>query len=107
MDFYYAARSDAELAVVCQALRTRFNLPPFEFDAHDTWRYAWSESAAMRLNVTVADDNRTIETWMPSCPTGVNYQVILSAVASPYGFAFRLAEVLGSAVVPYALVPQG
>jgi hypothetical protein len=33
MDFYYAARSKAELEVVCEALSEHLDLPPFTFDS--------------------------------------------------------------------------
>jgi hypothetical protein len=38
---------------------------------------------------------------MPDCPSGVNYQLILSADAEPTGFASRLAVILGSQVSKY------
>lgn len=107
MDVYYAARSKATLEGVCEALSQAFDLPPFEFDGHDTWRYAWSEGHSLRLNITRASNYRTVETWMPSCPSGVNYQVILSAKAVPAGFELRLAEVLGSVVTRYAESGEG
>jgi len=106
LNTFFAAKSDAELEGVCIALQDSFELPPFEFDSHDTWRYAWSENAAMRLNVTQAEDDRTVETWMAGCPSGVNYQVILTAGSEPPGFASRLCDVLGSEVVRYASVPS-
>jgi hypothetical protein len=87
---------------VCEALQSVFGLPPFVFDSHDNWRYAWSETEGLRLNVTQADDDRTVETWMPRCPRGVNYQVLLSAAREPPDFAARLAGILGSEVVRYA-----
>lgn len=40
---------------------------------------------------------------MPGCPSGVNYQVILSVEAEPTGFADRLAVILGSQVNNYAV----
>jgi hypothetical protein len=60
----------------------------------------------MHLNVTQAEDDRTVETWMPDCPGGANYQVILSAESEPPGFALRLTEVLGCEVVRYASAPS-
>ena len=106
VDIYYAARSGARLDTVCEALRGTFGLPPFVCDRHDTWRDAWSEGEGLRLNVTQADDARTVETWMPRCPPGVNYQVILSAAREPPDFTGRLAEILRSEVVRYAASGQ-
>ena len=105
MNIYFAAKSGAKLEAVCEALGAGFDLPPFEFDSHDTWRYAWSEGRGLRLNVTKARGYRTIETWMPDCPTGVNYQVILTAESEPPDFAARLAEALGCEPVRYATTP--
>ena len=105
MNAYYAAKSRAKLESVCEALSATLGLPPFEFDSHDTWRYAWSEGPGLRLNVTRASGDRTIEAWMPHCPSGVNYQVILTAESEPPGFASRLAAVLGSEVARYASEP--
>src|SRR4051794_3205327 len=101
MDFYYAAGSKAELEAVCDALRVAFDLPAFTFDAHDTWRYAWSNGDHLRLNVTRARDSHTIETWMPSCPRGVNYQVILTAACEPTDFSAQLAAILEAGVTRY------
>ena len=106
MDIYYAARSGASLDTVCEALRGTFGLPPFVCDSHDNWRYAWSEGEGLRLNVTKADDDCTVETWLPGCPRGVNYQVILSAASEPPDFAVRLAKILRSEVVRYAASGQ-
>jgi len=105
MDVYFAARSGAKLEGVCEALSAGFDLPPFEFDSHDTWRYAWSEGRGIRLNVTKARGYRTVETWMPGCPIGVNYQVILTAESEPPDFASRLAAALGSEAVRCATTP--
>jgi hypothetical protein len=93
------------LESVCEALGTAFALPPFEFDNHDTWQYARSEGRGLRLNITKARGYRTIETWMPGCPSGVNYQVILTAGSEPPGFASHLARALGSEAVRYAIAP--
>jgi hypothetical protein len=93
------------LESVCEVLSAAFDLPPFEFDTHDTWRYAWSESQDLHLNVTKARGYRTIETWMQGCPSGVNYQVILTAESEPPEFASRLAEALGCETVRYAFSP--
>jgi hypothetical protein len=105
VDVYFAARSGAKLESVCEALGAAFDLPPFEFDSHDTWRYAWTEGRGLRLNVTKARGYRTVETWMPGCPAEVNYQVILTAESEPPGFASRLAAALGSEVMRYATAP--
>ena len=105
MNLYFAAGSGAKLETVCEALSAASDLPPFEFDSHDTWRYAWSEGQGLRLNVTKARGYRTVETWMPGCPSGVNYQVILTAEREPPGFASRLGTALGSEAVQYATTP--
>jgi hypothetical protein len=60
----------------------------------------------LRLNVTKARGYRTVETWMPDCPSGVNYQIILTAESKPPGFASRLATALGSEAVRYATAPE-
>ena len=105
MNVYFAARSEAKLESVCETLGAAFELPPFEFDGHDTWQYAWSEGRGLRLNVTKAKGCHTVETWMPGCPGGVNYQVILTAEVEPPDFASRLATALGSEAVRYATAP--
>jgi hypothetical protein len=105
VNVYYAARSGAKLESLCQALGEEFDLPQFEFDSYDTWRYAWSERRGLRLNVTNARGYRTVETWIPGCPNGVNYQVVVTAESEPPGFASRLAAVLRSEVVRYATAP--
>lgn len=56
----------------------------------------------LRLNVSRAGDYRTVETCIPGCPSGVNYQVSLTAEAEPTNFASRLVEALGSDVTEYA-----
>jgi hypothetical protein len=101
MDFYYGARSREELEVVCEALSEALGLPVFTYDAHDTWHYAWSSGDHLRLNVTRTKDSRTIETWMPNCPRGVNYQIILTATCEPPNFTARLATILGADVARY------
>ncbi len=105
MNVYFAARSGATLESVCEALGTALALPPFEFDSHDSWRFARSEGRGLRLNITEARGYRTIETRMPGCPSGVNYQVILTAESEPPGFALNLTRALGSEAVRYAITP--
>ncbi len=102
MHFYFAARSEATLEKVCEALRVDFDMPPFQFDGHDDWRWGMSEGDDLALNVTRARGYRTIETWMPVCPQSVNYQIILTAECEPEGFASRLAEILDGNVIRYA-----
>ena len=106
MDLYYAARSRAKLQGVCEAMCAAFDLPPFAFDCHDNWSYGRSEGRSIRLNITRTSDTHTVETWMPGCPSGVNYQIILSAKSEPTGFVSRLAEVLGTEVIKYATSGQ-
>ena len=101
MDIYFAARSTAQLEAVCEGLRMELELPEFAFDVHDTWRYGWSEREGLRLNITKAQDYRTIETWIPGSPTGVNYQLILTADLEPPKFVAVAAELLGTEVVRY------
>ena len=102
MWIYYAARSTVELEDVCEALEISLDLPPFEFDGHDTWRYAWSDNDIIGLYVTEADDFQTIETWIAGCPQGVNYQVSLCAEGEPPDFAWRLVRALKSEAVRFA-----
>ncbi len=98
---YYAARSKARLETVCKALQTAFDLPSFPFKSHDDWRWGRSQGDDLALKVTRAKC-RTIETWMPGCPQGVSYQIILTTECEPEDFASRLAEILGCEVIRYA-----
>jgi hypothetical protein len=105
MDFYYSARSEVALEAACEALSEAFALPAFTYDTHDTWRYAWSSGDHLRLNVTRTKGSRTIETWMPNCPRGVNYQIILTAACEPPSFVSLLAAILDAAVARYDTRP--
>lgn len=96
--FYYASRSPLRLEAACDALRRELQLPEFTFDSHDNWRYAWVDWGGKHLNVTRASDCTTIETWMKTCPSDVNYQIILTAESEPVDFASMLAGVLGTPV---------
>jgi hypothetical protein len=99
--FYYASLSKVELEAACQGLSRAFDLPPFEFDCDDSWRYAWSEREGLRVNVTKAQNSRTIETWDPACPAGVNYQLILSAASELPHFQATATELLGAEFIRY------
>tara|TARA_R110002072_G_C7567464_1_gene500793 strand:+ start:117 stop:446 length:330 start_codon:yes stop_codon:yes gene_type:complete len=99
---YFAANSGASLESVCNALQSRLLLPDFHFDCHDSWRYASSQSKAIALNVTRASDSHTIETWMPACPTGVNFQIVAEFDSEPDGLADNLRDSLGADVIRYA-----
>lgn len=99
---YFAASSDASLESVCDALQARLSLPDFYFDCHDSWRYASAQSNAIALNVTRASDSHTIETWMPDCPTGVNFQIIAEFDFEPHDFVAHLRDSLGAKPVRYA-----
>jgi hypothetical protein len=100
--FFYAARSQARLEEVCVSLQARFEIPPFFIDVHDVWRYAHSQGNGVKLNITKASNYHTIETWMPDCPGGVNYQVILSTENEPEDFISHLSTILGCKAVLYA-----
>ena len=91
---YFAANSGASLESVCQTLRTRYGLPAFAADWHDSWQYAFSKTSAIGFNVSKADDNSTIQTWMDDCPNGVNFQIIADYHAEPDD----LDDVLNSAL---------
>ena len=99
---YYAARSEAELEEVCSTLQGALGLPAFVFDGHDYWRYAHSGDGRLHINITEAEDDRTIETWTPDSPSGVNYQIILTAIGEPAGFLPRLSHILPNRAVQYA-----
>jgi hypothetical protein len=104
MTSYFAARSDVALEEVCSALRADYGLPVFVFDTHDNWRYARSGDDELHLNVTKASDDCTIETWKPDCPTGVNFQIILTSGVEPAGLLALLSEILDCEVVRYAQI---
>lgn len=99
--FYYAVRSAVKLQAACEGLQLAYGLPEFQFDSHDTWQYAWSRGVDMHLNVTRAKDYKTIETWIPGCPAGVNYQLIVTALNAPQDFESVAGKLLGSPVVRY------
>jgi hypothetical protein len=82
-----------------------FNLPPFTLDIHDNWEYGWAENSCVRLNVTKADDDQTVQQWMQDCPRGVNYQVIVSAASEPPGMLELVSRVLAAPVHRYAQTP--
>ncbi len=105
VNFYYAANSTAELGRVCKQLERVFDLPSFTFDTHDHWEYGVSEGPRLGMNVTKTDDDRTIETWIPGCPTPTNYQIILTADAEPLNFLQQMVAILGTDVTRYAQVP--
>lgn len=105
--FYYAANSNERLRAACRRLEQAFSLPPFVFESHDQWEYGCSERPGLWMNITRTPDCRTIETWMPNCPTNTNFQVILRAEVEPPDFVHRLAEILGDTVVRYAPLPLG
>ncbi len=102
-NLHYGARSKENLEDVCKALSEVFSLPPFTYDSHGTWRYAWSGGEYLRLNVTQARDRRTIETWIPNSPSGVNYQVILTAPCEPPNFTAQVAAILHAEIVRYGI----
>jgi hypothetical protein len=101
VNIYFASRSLAQLEAVCEGFRVAFDLPEFAFDTHDTWRYGWSEGESLRLNITRARDFQTIESWIPDCPTGANYQLILTTDREPPMFVAKAIELLGADVVRY------
>jgi hypothetical protein len=98
---YYAARSSVALADVCASLAETFELPAFNFDTEDNWCYGWSERPGLKFNVTKADDYRTIQTWIDGCPSGMNYQVIVTVSAAQPTLPQRLSSILGSDAIEY------
>lgn len=76
---YYVARSKRKLEDVCSELADAFELPSFVIDCHDTWRYGWSKSENVALNVTRDRGYRVIETWVPNTPSGMNYQILVES----------------------------
>lgn len=99
--FYYASQSKVALEAVYDGLSRTFDLPPFEFDSHDSWRYAWSEREGLHVNVTKCRNTRIIETWDPTCPTGVNYQLVFTAPRELPAFQATAFELLGAEVIRY------
>lgn len=100
--FYYAAHSDAELAQVCSELQAEFGLKDFQYDVHDNWEHAHATKEGLELNVTKADDSNTIEQWIPGTPSGVNYQIIITAQAEPENATDVICRVLRSPVSKFA-----
>jgi hypothetical protein len=98
---YFAAFSDTNLESVCSGLQSRFALPHFEFDSHDSWRYAIARTPAIGFNVTRADDARTIENWMGDCPTGVNFQIIADYDVEPIDLVTVLRNLLKANPIRY------
>lgn len=86
---YLAGKSDATLEHVCSSLEQTFGLDPFVYDAEDKWVYARSAGAGFGFNITRTEDTDTIATWMPSAPSNVNYQVIVSYYGSGDEAAFQ------------------
>ena len=93
---YFAAVSNASFTSVCAALRSRFGLPEFVDDWHDSWQYGAAGSDDIWFNVTRAEDHSTVETWMERCPSGVNWQIIAKFETEPTDLVSVLAACLGS-----------
>ena len=102
MSYYYAGSSTVRLRRVCADLRAAFGLSDFEFDVHDHWEYGWATGDGIHFNVTKASDSRTIETWIPVTPAGVNYQIILTAEAEPLEALEVISRALQSSVTRFA-----
>ena len=98
---YYAARSKEALESVCQSVSEHYSLPEFGFDSHESWRYGWSRNGVIGFNVTKASDCRTIEKWMPECPKGVNFQIIVEADCQPSDLLVALSKALGVTPAKY------
>lgn len=92
------------METVCEVLQTSFDLPPFEYDCHDNWRYAYAGNDFLHVNVTKADDNSTIETWIDNCPKGANFQICLTSASEPPQFLLQLKNAMNCEVVRYAVV---
>jgi hypothetical protein len=97
--FYYVAKSRRRLKTVCELLRNHYCLPEFTFDSHDNWRYAWSSSPDLRFNVTKAQGFSTVETWLPDCPKGVNFQIIVECECEPLDIHEVLADALDASAM--------
>ncbi|EGF27110.1 hypothetical protein [Rhodopirellula baltica] len=93
---YFAAHSAASFDDVCTALRLRYGLPEFVVDWHDSWQYGSASTDDLWLNVTRAENNSAIETWMDQCPAGVNWQIIARFETEPADLVALLAVSLGS-----------
>jgi hypothetical protein len=102
MKFYYAARSDVMLMKVCRRLEAAYGFMPFLMDTEDNWEYGVTGFGEIKeIAVTKADDYKTVETWRPDCPSGVNYHVVVKADNEPPDLLARLEEFLGVKVVKY------
>jgi hypothetical protein len=110
---YLAAKSDVPMRAVCEAIRERYELPPFWYDCEvegeDSWVYAHAQGLSLGLNVTQIGEfvNPSVWTWMWGAPDRANYQIILSWDSSrinPQGVSAieaAFAELLGSPIIPY------
>ncbi|MBT5020179.1 hypothetical protein N8553_01075 [bacterium] len=94
----FAALSDALFDDVCTALRSGYGLPEFVVDWHDSWQYGSASTDDIWFNVTRADNNSVVETWMERCPSGVNWQIIAKFDTEPADLVSILNTCLG--VVP-------
>lgn len=100
--WYIGARSDAPFQVVCEQLQKQFHLPAFEEDREDNWVYGYAENEELGINVTRADDFKTIEKWMPGSPTGINYQFIVYSEEEPDKVLSFIRSQLNSGAILYA-----
>src|SRR5947208_3478473 len=102
MKFFYAARSDAKLRQVCRRLEAAYESTPFWIDWEKNWQYGKAMfGKSKQIAVTKAEDYRTVEKWRPGCPSGVNYQVVVTANSEPPDLLRRITEYLGVEVVKY------
>ena len=99
---YFAALSEVSLESVCSAIQSRYSLPQFVIDDHDTWSYGVSWNNQLHINITKAQDTSTIETWMPDCPEGVNFQVVVESDDEPPELISTLRSALEAEPVAYA-----
>ena len=98
---YFATNSESSFDDVCTSLRASFNLPEFKTDRHDSWLHGSAGTNAIWFNVTRADDSSTVETWMESCPPGVNFQIIAKFETEPDDLTSALANALESELFLY------
>jgi hypothetical protein len=105
--FHFAAFSTADFDQAISALETEFGLGPFDRDVEDTWEYATALLPGdITLNLTRTSGTDTIASWLPSAPTGVNWQVIVGSDSDPEpAQASRvrqaIEQVLGASLTAY------
>ncbi|MBB1089657.1 hypothetical protein H4F99_14345 [Lysobacter sp. SG-8] len=104
---HFAALSLIGLDRIVSALESTYGLGPFDCDVEDSWEYATARlPSGTTLNITRTTDTSTIASWIPSAPSCVNWQIIVSSSSDltdeDVSTARQALEhVLGTSLVPY------